>query len=133
MIKDPKPSSFNTCEKKVYTYKYTYFKWHMAHDTLYIIGEKLHVTNEIWHMTHDRWGAVNLLSKCQLPSSSVLGLKVFGRYFHKEWLNEWMTSWGLARFWPHTVATRLLFVDIWKLQIYFKKHVLVYPYEVTKH
>ena len=40
---------------------------------------------------------------------------------------------GLARYWPHIVATRLLFVDILKCLISFKKDVLLDPYKVTKH
>ena len=40
-----------------------------------------HETRDMWHMTCDRWGEVKLLSKCQLPSSYGLGVKVFWRYF----------------------------------------------------
>ena len=42
--------------------------WHMTHDTW-------HKTLDMWHMTYDRWEEVNLLSKCQLPSSYGLGVR----------------------------------------------------------
>ena len=34
------------------------------------------MTFDMWHMPRDRWGEVNILSKFQLPSYYVLGVKV---------------------------------------------------------
>ena len=46
-----------------------------------------HVTCDMLHVTHDRMGEVNLLLKCQLPSSYGLRVKVC-------WINElkWVTE-----------------------------------------
>ena len=47
------------------------------------------------HMTCDKWqaggGASSL--KFQLPSSYGLGVKVFWRYFQKEWVTEKIYEW----------------------------------------
>ena len=64
---------------------------------LIISSDKWHVTRpDVWRMTHDTW-QVTFLSKFQLPSFYNLGVKVFWRYFHKEWLfvlmNEWINEW----------------------------------------
>ena len=40
--------------------------------------------------------------------------------------------WGLARYWPPRVATRLQGLDIWKWLIYLKKDGMLDLYEVTK-
>ena len=37
----------------------------------------------MWYVTCDMWGGVNILSKCQLPSSYSLVETMFWRYVHK--------------------------------------------------
>ena len=39
----------------------------------------LHVTFDTWHMTHDAQGVVNIVSKCQVPSSYGLCETVFSQ------------------------------------------------------
>ena len=62
--------------------KQTFVKKYMTYDIW-------HVTCDTWHVTYDTWqvGVVNHLSKCELPSSYGLGVKVFWRYFHIGWLS----------------------------------------------
>ena len=50
---------------------------------------------ECWAFLYDRF--VNILSKCQVPNSSGLGVKVFWRYFHKgsvSLTNSWESKTG---------------------------------------
>ena len=62
------------------------------------------VTRDTWHMTHDTWHVTH--DSFQLPSSSGLGLTVFGIYFHTAWvtelINEWMNNGGDCRTAPAT-------------------------------
>ena len=53
--------------------------WHMIYDT--------------WHVTCDTWREVNTLSKCQVPRSYGLGVKVSWRYFRKESVTELIYKW----------------------------------------
>ena len=47
-----------------------------------------HIKCDMWHMTHNRCGEVPRLTKFQLPSFYGLGVKVFWRYYNKEWLTD---------------------------------------------
>ena len=69
--------------------------WHVTGDTWHVTG-----TRDMWHLTLDRYGEVNLLSKCQLPSSYRLGMKVCWRYtelFPQSTLNDWINDGGVFR------------------------------------
>ena len=59
--KDPPAASFNTRSNKNGTCD---------------IGN---MTHDMCHMVPEKWGEVNHLSKCELPSSYSLRVKVFGR------------------------------------------------------
>ena len=48
------------------------------------------MTPDMWHETHG--GGVNILSKCQFPSSNVLGFMISWRLGGKGWMNEWMND-----------------------------------------
>ena len=59
-----------------------------------------HVTCDMytWHMTCDRWGKVNLLSKCKFPNSYSIEWKSFEESFTKdESLNDWLNHKGVCR------------------------------------
>ena len=49
----------------------------------------------MWYVTvtNDTWREVNILSKCQVPSSYRLEMKVSWRFGGRELLNEWMNEW----------------------------------------
>ena len=78
----PSTDKFHHIAKKNVTC-YTWHVTHVTHDTRHITCDTWHMTCDVWHVTHDRWGEVNLLLKCQLPSSYGLGVKVFWRYLGK--------------------------------------------------
>ena len=59
---------------------FTCDRWQVTRDTWQLTRDTWHVTLDMWHV----WG-VNILSKFQLPSSYVLWVKVYWRYFHKGW------------------------------------------------
>ena len=65
---DPLPTSSTTWSIKKNIYFNFFYIWQ--------------VTRDRWHVTGDTWYMMNLLSKLQLPSSSALGLTVFGRYLN---------------------------------------------------
>ena len=46
--------------------------WHVTHDTW-------RVTRDMWHVTCDTWWGVNIITKCQLPSSFGLWFMIFWR------------------------------------------------------
>ena len=54
---------------------------------------------------------MNILSKFHLPSSSGLGLTVFGRYFHKPWLTYWINGKGVCRTVPATPGLLIIIID----------------------
>ena len=54
----------------------TIYQWQVTRDTW-------QVTCDMWHMTYDTKCGMNILSKCQLPNSSGLGLTVFGIYLNE--------------------------------------------------
>ena len=52
----------------------------MTCDILNMTRDMWHVTCDMWHMA---WREVIILSKCQVPSSYGLGVKVSGKYLNK--------------------------------------------------
>ena len=83
-----------------------------------------HVTCDTWHVTHETQGVMNIVSKCQLPSSNGLEYTEFWRYFHTPSLNPSISKGGVWRTAPATpgllitiewVLTRLgmVLVRIW--------------------
>ena len=80
--KRPSTSITSFCDKKLENWVLTFDMWHMTHDMW-------SMTRDMWHKTRqDRWGEVNFLPKCQLPSSYGLGVKVCWRYLHIGWLAQ---------------------------------------------
>ena len=64
--------------------------WHVTPDTW-------QMTHDVWQVTHDIWHlvGVNILSKCQLPSSYGLGVMMFQRFGGKGSLThlmQWITK-----------------------------------------
>ena len=41
------------------------------------------VTYDMWHLTHDTWQVVNIVQKCQVPSSNGLGFMLFDDFGEK--------------------------------------------------
>ena len=58
----------------------TYDTWHGTPDTWHLTRDKWHVTRDTWHLPCDTWWGVNILSKCQLPSSYGLVVMMFWRF-----------------------------------------------------
>ena len=57
-----------TCD----TWYVTCDTWHVTRDMWHVTCDTWHVKRDMWHMTRDTFGGVNILSKCQLPSSYCL-------------------------------------------------------------
>ena len=87
--------------------------WHLTRDTLHVTSDTLHLTpdmwhmiQDMWHMTCDTWWGMNILSKCQLPSSFGLGSRVSWSFWMKgsptQWMNEWINDKGVYRTSPAT-------------------------------
>ena len=66
----------------------TVWEWHVAPDTWHMTHDTWHVTCEMWHMKCNWWLTVNILLKCQVPSSYTLGMKVFWIFGTKGWLTH---------------------------------------------
>ena len=77
--------------------------WHLTWDTWHVTTDMWHLTCYTWHMTSDTWwgGGVNILSKCQLPSSYSLGTMMIWMFGEKgslsELFNEWINDKGVCR------------------------------------
>ena len=72
---------------------------------------------------------------CVAPGGVCLHQLALFSYNHSpSWIIALEISWiwGLARYWPHMVATRLHFLDIWNCIISLKKDRLLDWYEFTK-
>ena len=60
--------------------------WHVTH-------EMWHVTRDMWHFTCDTQGVVNIVSKCQVPSSKGLEVGCFEEMEEKgDLINEWINQ-----------------------------------------
>ena len=57
-------------------------------DMWQVTCDRSHMTRDTWHMTHNTECGMNIFPKCQLPSSSGLGLTLFGR-FKKKKMSHW--------------------------------------------
>ena len=79
--------------------------WHMTHDVWQETCDKRHVTCDMW------W-KVNILSKCQVPSSNGLGVKVFWSYFHKLWVTQFMSGEGVFRTAPASPGLLITLKDM---------------------
>ena len=56
--------------------------WQVTHDIW-------HMTGGIYHVACDMCRKVNILSKCQVPSSYGLGVKLLWQFLEKGWLYQW--------------------------------------------
>ena len=70
--------------------------WHMTWDLWNVTCDMWHVTSDTWHVTYDIWREVNILSKCQVPSSYGLG-GLEGKDELVRWINELMHHKGVCR------------------------------------
>ena len=85
--------------------------WHVTRDTWHVTHDTWHVTRDPWHVTRDTFGGVNILSKCQLPSSYCLWFMILWRYFRKRMnhlINEWITKLFVGQPRLHRVSQLLL-------------------------
>ena len=71
-------------------------------------------------MKHDRWGAVSLLSKFQLPSSNCLGGMMFLGSGGKSTLNNLISDKGVCRKAPATPGLLyIILLQVYEIQYYF--------------
>ena len=82
---------------------------HLTPDTWHL----KHLTCDTWHMTltYDTWWGVNILSKCQLPSSNGLRLMISWRLGGKGWVTEWISYKAFCRTAP--TSSGLLIICHW--------------------
>ena len=70
-------------------------KWPVTRYMWHVTRYMWHITCDTWHVTCDTWWVVNILSKCQIPSSYALGVKVFWRFGGKGWPTNLINDTGI--------------------------------------
>ena len=58
--------------------------------TFIVLLPLLYLFPDIWYVSHDKLGTVNIVSKCQVPSSNCLRVMIVGRLGGKGWLSDWI-------------------------------------------